>query len=74
MGFVDPHGNDGPIEHYYRTGDPSRGYPPSDHLTRMGDLDASTGHLNYGGTPTRTSSIIALLLSVAFLVVAFLSW
>jgi hypothetical protein len=40
----------------------------------MGDLDASTGHLNYGGTPTRTSSIIALLLSVAFLVVAFLSW
>jgi hypothetical protein len=38
MGFLDPHGNDGPIEHYYRTGDPSRGYPPSDHLTRIGDL------------------------------------
>ena len=74
MGFLDPHGNDGPIEHYYRTGDPSRGYPPSDHLTRMGDLDASTGPLNHGGYATRTSSIIALLLSVGFLVVAYFSW
>lgn len=74
MGILDPHGNDGPIEHYYRTGDPSHGYPPSDHLNRIGDLNAPTDYLSYGRPPSRTSSIIALLLSIAFLVVALLSW
>ena len=63
-----------PITYAVMTGDTSRGASVSDLGRTYGSLEDDTKDLTYSGTHKGTSSLLALVLSIAFLVVAFLSW
>lgn len=63
-----------PITYAVINGDISRGASPSDLGRSYGSLEDHNRHLDYGGVPSRTSSVVALVLSVSFLIVAILSW
>lgn len=63
-----------PITYAMMTGDTSRGASVSDLGRTYGSLEDDTKDLTYSGTQTGTGSLLALVLSIAFLVVAILSW
>ena len=63
-----------PITYAVITGDTSRGASVSDLGRSYGSLDDATKDLTYGDTNTHGGSLLALALSIAFLVVAILSW
>ncbi len=56
------------------TGDISRGASPTDLPGRFGNPKSPEEYLTYGGKPSKGGSLIALALSIAFLIVAVLSW
>ena len=63
-----------PITYAVMTGDTSRGSSVSDLGRTYGSLEDDTKDLTYGGTNTGAGSLLALVLSITFLVVAILSW
>jgi hypothetical protein len=63
-----------PITYAVVAGDISRGASPTDLPGRFGNLRHPEEYLIYGGKPSKGSSLIALALSIAFLLVAILSW
>ena len=63
-----------PITYAVITGDISQGALPHHVAGRLGDLKTPDDYPTYGGQPSKGSSLIALVLSIAFLVVAVLSW
>jgi hypothetical protein len=63
-----------PITYAVMTGDTSRGASVSDLGRSYGSLEDDTKDLTYCGTNTGAGSVLALVLSIAFLVVAILSW
>ena len=65
--------NDSAVERAI-AGDPSGGLEPSWFAIGRNASEPPLDHLNSDGVRTRTNSIIALVLSIIFLVVALLSW
>ena len=63
-----------PITYAVVTGDISRGASPTDLPGRFGNLRSPEEDLTYGRRPSKGSSLIALALSITFLIVAVLSW
>jgi hypothetical protein len=63
-----------PITYAVMTGDTSRGASVSDLGRTYGSLEDDTKDLTYGGTNTGAGSLLALVLSITFLVVAIPSW
>ena len=63
-----------PITYAVMTGDISRGASPSDLPGQFGNLRSPDEYLTYGGKPSKGGSLLALVLSIAFLIVAVLSW
>ena len=63
-----------PITYAVMAGDISRGASPSDLPGHFGNLRSPDEYLTYGGKSSKGGSLIALVLSIAFLIVAVLSW
>lgn len=63
-----------PITYAVMTGDTSRGASVSDLGRTYGSVEEETKNVTFGGTNTGAGSVLALVLSIAFLVVAILSW
>lgn len=63
-----------PITYAVMTGDTSRGASPTDLPGRFGNPRSPEEYLTYGGKLSKGGSLIALALSIAFLIVAVLSW
>lgn len=63
-----------PITYAVITGDTSRGASQTDLPGRFGNLRNPEEYLTYGGKLSKGSSLIALALSIAFLIVAIFSW
>ena len=63
-----------PITYAVMTGDTSRGASVSDLGRTYGSVEEETKNVTFGGTNTGAGSLLALVLSITFLVVAILSW
>lgn len=63
-----------PITYAVMTGDTSRGASPTDLPGRFGNPRSPEEYLTYGGKLSKGGSLIALVFSIAFLIVAVLSW